>query len=95
MTDYPFVFLAFMSIWGMVVIADSPLLSTLVARSAPAEIRGTALTLVNCIGFAITIISIQVINLIDDLVNPLVMFTVLALGPILGLIGLFRKQRSA
>jgi hypothetical protein len=41
---------------------DSPLLSTLVAQNAPAEIKGTTLTIVNSIGFAITIISIQLIS---------------------------------
>jgi hypothetical protein len=40
-------FLAFL---GMVVVADSPLLSTLVAQNAPAEIKGTTLTIVNSIG---------------------------------------------
>lgn len=94
MTTYQFVFLVFMIIWGMAVIADSPLLSTIVARSAPPEIRGTALTLVNCIGFSITIISIQVINLLDDLVNPLVLFTILALGPIFGFMALIKKPKS-
>jgi hypothetical protein len=33
----------------MVVVADSPLLSTLVAQNAPAEIKGTTLTIVNSI----------------------------------------------
>jgi cytochrome c biogenesis protein CcdA len=47
----------------MVVVADSPLLSTLVAQNAQAEIKGTTLTIVNSIGFAITIISIQLIDL--------------------------------
>jgi hypothetical protein len=40
-----FLFLAFL---GMVVVADSPLLSTLVAQNAPAEIK--ELTIVNSIG---------------------------------------------
>jgi MFS family permease len=56
------VFVSFLIFWGMVVIADSPLLSTLVAQNAPAEIKGTALTIVNSIGFTITIISIQFIS---------------------------------
>jgi hypothetical protein len=37
----------FLTFWGMVVVADSPLLSTLVAQNVPAEIKGTALTIVN------------------------------------------------
>jgi ABC-type dipeptide/oligopeptide/nickel transport system permease subunit len=54
-------FLASLAFLGMVVVADSPLLSTLVAQNAP-EIKGTTLTIVNSIGFAITIISIQLIS---------------------------------
>ena len=40
-------FIGFMLFWGMVVIADSPMFSTLVAQNADAEIKGTALTIVN------------------------------------------------
>ncbi len=93
-TDHQIIFLAFLSLWGMVVIADSPLLSSLVARSAPPEIRGTALTLINCIGFTITIISIQVINLLMDYVDVNLLFTVLAAGPILGLIALINVPKN-
>ena len=50
-------FIAFLIFWGLVVIADSPLFSTLVAQNAKAESRGTALTIVNCIGFSVTIFS--------------------------------------
>ncbi len=84
---YP-VFLGFLFFWGMVVIADSPLFSTLVAQNAVPELKGSALTLVNCIGFSITIISILLFNQIN-LVSPSVYnYMVLAFGPILGLIAL-------
>ncbi|WP_396591715.1 nitrate/nitrite transporter [Allomuricauda sp. R78024] len=88
------VFIAFLLFWGMVVIADSPLFSTMVAQSAPVEIKGTALTIVNCIGFAITIVSLQVIAALQDVIPTQYLFTVLALGPILGLWGLFKKRRN-
>lgn len=69
-------------VWGMAVVADSPQFSTLVAQTAPDESKGTALTIVNCIGFAITIGSIQL------LVIPLserYLFLLLAPGPVFGL----------
>ena len=50
----------------MMVIADSPMFATLVAQNAPVAQKGTALTIVNSIGFAITIVSIQFINWIKD-----------------------------
>ncbi|GAA3622014.1 MFS transporter [Flavivirga jejuensis] len=86
-------FIIFLVFWGMVVIADSPLFSTLVAQNAPPEIKGTALTIVNCIGFAITIISIQIINSVSSHTDSNSIYTILAIGPILGLIALSRKTK--
>ncbi|TRZ42558.1 MFS transporter [Robertkochia solimangrovi] len=85
------IFLVFLICWGMAVIADSPLFSTLVAKNAIAEYRGTALTIVNCIGFAITIVSIQTLNLLQETINPQYLLIFLAFGPVLGLYVLFRK----
>ena len=92
-SDYESLFIGFLLFWGMVVIADSPLLSTLVAQNASAEIKGTALTIVNCIGFSITIISIQLITGIMELTDSNGIYTILAIGPILGLIALRRKNK--
>lgn len=88
------VFVAFLIFWGMVVIADSPLFSTLVAQNASAEIKGTALTIVNCIGFAITIVSIQLLNEIRIWTNSNTVYMILALGPVLGLIALASKNKA-
>jgi len=90
------VLLAFLFFWGLVVIADSPLFSTLVAKNAPEESRGTSLTIVNCIGFSITILSIQFINLLSEKISAQYLYTLLAFGPILGLIALIKnKQETA
>lgn len=91
----PIVFVAFLLFWGMVVIADSPLFSTLVARYAPVENRGAALTIVNCLGFAITVFSIQLVSIFTQEVNPLFGFIMLGVGPILGLVFLANKLRKA
>ncbi|WP_218841863.1 MFS transporter [Winogradskyella ursingii] len=86
---YQQIFIIFLLIWGMAVIADSPLFSTMVAHSAQPESKGTALTIVNCIGFAITIISIQLLNTIfSPNHNVAFAFLILAIGPVLGLLGL-------
>jgi len=87
-----FLFIGFLLFWGIVAIADSPLFSTLVAQNAVAEIKGTALTIVNCIGFSITIISIQLLNMLAGLVNPQYIYMVLAVGPIFGLIALYDRN---
>jgi MFS family permease len=78
-------------IWSMLVIADSPQFSRLVAGSVPIELKGTALTLVNCIGFAISIGSIQLLSFLAERMNPNYLFLILVLGPIFGLAGLKGK----
>ena len=92
--DSEIIFIGFLIFWGMVVIADSPLFSTLVAQNASAEVKGTALTIVNCIGFSITIISIQLLNTAQSLMNSTHIYAILALGPILGLTVLYRKEKK-
>jgi hypothetical protein len=65
--------------------------STLVAHNAVAEIKGTALTIVNCIGFAITILSIQLLNSMQFVLDSKNIYLVLAIGPVLGLFALSRN----
>ena len=90
--DNLILFLCFMFFWAFVVIADSPLFSTLVAQNSSETSRGTSLTIVNCIGFSITIISIQVINILSGEINPQYIYMFLAIGPAAGLIALFRNN---
>jgi MFS family permease len=81
-------FLMFLLIWGMAVIADSPQFSTLVATSASPVLRGSGLTIVNCIGFSITIVSIQLLNLLRGSVGFEYLFLFLVPGPVLGLLAM-------
>ena len=88
----PVTVICFLFFWGLVVIADSPLFSTLVAQNAAEESRGTSLTIVNCIGFSITIISIQFINAIANSIDARYIYTLLAIGPVLGLVALLGER---
>ena len=83
--------IVFLCFWGMVVVADSPLFSTLVAQSAIPELKGTALTIVNCIGYSITIVSIQLMSMLNT-TNSSYTYTILAVGPFMGLIALSRER---
>ncbi len=52
-------FVAWLLLWGTTVAGDSPQFSTLTARNAPAAAVGSVLTFTNCIGFAISVVSIE------------------------------------
>lgn len=92
MSQSVFTFVIFMCFWGMFVIADSPMFSTLVANSVSAKNKGTAITIVNCIGFAISIISIQITSLLINLVNSSYVYMFLAIGPMFGLLAFKIKK---
>jgi MFS family permease len=79
------IFLLILLVWGFTAAADSPQFSTLVAQSAPTENKGTALTIVTSIGFAITIISIQLLKYLSDHLKQSSL-PVLVIGPIFGLV---------
>ena len=93
--ESPEIYLLFMLFWGMVVIADSPLFSTLVAQNAPVELKGTALTIVNSLGFLITIFSIQLLNGLFATTPRMSVIMLLAVGPTLGLIALRKRTMQA
>jgi len=83
-----FLFVLLLLIWGLTVVPDSPQFSTLVAQYAPEELRGTALTIYNSIGFAITTISLYVIDRVFHSTSSLASentFALLGLGAVFGL----------
>lgn len=77
-------FLIFLMIWGGACAADSPQLSTINAKSAPLAYLGSALTLVNSIGFSITLISITLIGWLVSVMPIEWALLALAPGPLLG-----------
>jgi predicted MFS family arabinose efflux permease len=83
-------FLGLLLVWGLAAPMDSPQFSTLVAQNAPSQAKGTALTIVNSLGFAITIFSIQFLRSIQGTVDARYWFLFLAIGPLLGLVAMRR-----
>lgn len=81
----PTLFIGFMTLWGITVAGDSPQYSTIIALKAPPNIVGSALTLVNSIGFFITIVSIQLIDYLSSSIAPQMLFLILLPGPLFGL----------
>jgi MFS family permease len=94
LTNSAITLIIFLFIWSMAVIADSPMFSTLIALNAPQESKGTSLTIVNCIGFSVTIISIQLITAFLNEANVRYIYMLLAIGPILGLLALMPNKNA-
>lgn len=88
----PSLFIGFLITWGLVVIADSPLFSTLVAQNVPAQVKGTALTMITCIGFSITIVSIELLNYLASDSDLRIIYIALAAGPLAGLMYMSRSK---
>jgi MFS family permease len=81
----PAFFFSFLLLWGITVAGDSPQFSALNAENAPREYVGSALTIVNSIGFLITIFSIQLASSMLAFIGPQYIFLLLIPGPIIGL----------
>lgn len=79
------VLLPFLLLWGLTVAGDSPQFSTLNARNAPPGLVGSALTLVNSVGFAITIGSLTLLEYLQHALPAQWLLLPLLLGPAAGL----------
>ncbi len=72
-------------VWGAAVVADSPMFSAISARAAPRDAVGSALTVQNSIGFAITIVSIALVPEVAGWLGWRWALVILAPGPLLAL----------
>jgi len=77
-------------VWGFFVIADSAQFSVMVTESVPAHAVGTALTLQTSLGFLLTAGVIQLVPLLEARVGWPWAFTILALGPVVGIASIRR-----
>src|SRR6056297_1601254 len=84
-----FLFLSFLMVWGMLVVSDSPQFSALVAHSSDPKLVATGLTIVNSIGFALTILSIQLVSYLWLISGSALSFWVMAAGPIAGFCAIY------
>jgi MFS family permease len=78
------------AVWSFFVIADSAQFSALVTESVPAHAVGTALTMQTCLGFLLTLVSIQLVPPVAARSGWAAAFAMLALGPAAGLIAIRR-----
>ena len=80
--------------WGLTIVSDSAQFSALVTEVAPAHAVGTALTLQTMLGFALTGVSIEWSSRLAGAAGWPAAFSLLALGPVLGILSMRRLARS-
>jgi MFS family permease len=88
----PGVLLVVAAVWGAAVVADSAQFSACVTELGDPRYMGTALTIQTCIGFLLTMVSIEIVPLAVNAVGWRWAFAVLAPGPFLGVAAMLRLR---
>jgi len=78
-------FMVWLLVWGATVAGDSPQFSALTAQNAPPAVVGSVLTLTNCIGFLISVLTIQLFVAAAQAWPLAQVLPWLAVGPLAGL----------
>jgi MFS family permease len=79
-------------VWGFAVVADSAQFSALVSEYAPRELVGTALTLQTCVGFLLTMVTIEMLPRVADYTGWRWASLLLVPGPLLGAVAMLRLR---
>jgi len=80
-------------VWGITVVADSAQFSASIAELADPDYVGTMLTVQTCLGFLLTLVTVQLLPPLVDGVGWTYAFAVLAIGPFLGVWSMARLRR--
>jgi MFS transporter, DHA1 family, inner membrane transport protein len=88
-------FYGWLLLWGITVAGDSPQFSALTATNAPRDAVGSVLTLTNCIGFSISVLSIELFVRLATTHDLATLLPWLAVGPAIGLVALRPLLRPA
>jgi len=88
----PWLILVIGLIWGFTVVADSAQFSTMVTELADQAYVGTALTLQLAAGFTVTVATIWLIPILENVIGWRWAFAFLAPGPVLGIIAMLRLK---
>jgi MFS family permease len=81
-------------IWGFSVVADSAQFSAAVTELTDQRYVGTALTIQTSLGFLLTLATIGIIPVLIGWVGWHKVFSILALGPVFGIINMVRLRKS-
>jgi len=72
-------------VWGIAIVPDSALYSTMVADAAPPERAGSLLTLQNALGFLLTAMTVQLAPALAAGIGWPWVLAIMSLGPAVGI----------
>jgi len=90
--DAPGLMVGLCLIWGITVVADSAQFSSCVIELADKRYVGTMLTVQTCVGFSLTLLTIQMLPWIAQHIGWQWAMAPLALGPALGVVAMARLR---
>lgn len=82
-------------VWGVAIVADSAQFSAAIAELSPPRLVGSMLTIQTSAGFLLTFFTIQGMPFLIELLSWRYAFAVLAIGPFLGVLAMWRLRREA
>ena len=90
----PAITIALVLLWGISVIPDSAQFSAIVADKAPPHLAGSLLTFQTAIGFALTILTVQMTPVAAQAFGWPPVLAALAAGPFLGIAAMWPLRRT-
>lgn len=89
----PWLLFAVALIWGITVVADSAQFSASIAELSDPDYVGTMLTVQTCLGFLLTLVTVQLLPHLVDALGWSYACAALAIGPFLGVWSMARLRR--
>ena len=82
------IMIAVLIVWGLTIVPDSALFSTLVADAAPPERVGSIMTLQTAIGFLLTAATVQLAPIGAEAFGWPTVLAIMAIGPAMGVLAM-------
>lgn len=81
-------------VWGITIVSDSAQFSASVTELSDRNLVGTMLTVQTCVGFLLTLLTIHLMPYAVDAFGWQNAFSILAIGPFLGIVAMYRLRQS-
>ena len=90
--DSPLAVTVICLVWGFAVVADSAQFSAAISELIDSRYVGTALTVQTSVGFLLTLVTLQIVPVLTELLGWRYVFMILAIGPAFGIWSMVRLR---